>query len=152
IALSLSTTMAILISTTAAAADDDSTAALLKAATFYASFDEAARGDFGGGQMELATRYDHPTEKGKHVFEPGFDAKIFKIAPGKGIHGGALEPVDVLPRNGRIYFPMRGNLAFRQGGWSGALSLWCNGNPNQLLKTTFCDPVQVTQKGANNGG
>ena len=58
----------------------------------------------------------------------------------------------MLPRNGRIFFPAKGNLAFKKGGWGGAVSLWINTDPNTLLKTKFCDPIQITQKGANNGG
>jgi len=50
--------------------------------------------------------------------------------------------LDVMPRRGRIYFPLAGKLAFKKGGWSGACSLWVNTNPNKLLKTPFCDPVR----------
>src|SRR5262249_26993368 len=82
----------------------------------------------------------------------GFDGKVFRIAKGKGIHGGALEATDVLPRNGRIFFPAKGNLAFKKGGWGGAVSVWVNTDPDKLLKTPFCDPIQITQKGATNGG
>jgi hypothetical protein len=32
------------------------------------------------------------------------------------------------------------------------VSFWIKGDPNTSLKTPFCDPVQLTQKGANNGG
>jgi hypothetical protein len=120
--------------------------------TFYASFDEALRGDFGGGGLELSTRRNHPTEKGAFVFEEGFPADAFRIAPGKGVSGGALEAVDVLPGNGRIHFPAKGNLAYRKGGWGGTLSVWINHDPDVQLKTGFCDPVQITQKGAGNGG
>jgi Concanavalin A-like lectin/glucanases superfamily len=127
-------------------------AALRKAVTFYASFDEAVQGDFGGGELTLSTRFNHPTEKGKFVIEKGFDSKVFRIAKGKGAHGGALDCTDVLPRNGRIFFPAKGNIAFKKGGWGGSLSLWVNTDPNTLFKTKFCDPVQITQKGANNGG
>jgi lysophospholipase L1-like esterase len=127
-------------------------AALHKAATFYASFDEAMRGDFGGGALEPGTRSNHETEKGQFVFEKGINAKAFRVAKDKGIHGGALEVTDVLPRNGRIYFPAKGNLAYKKGGWGGAVSVWCSTDPNLLLKTKFCDPIQITQKGANNGG
>jgi hypothetical protein len=135
------------------AGDKDSLAAdVRKAVTFYASFDESPKGDFGGGDLTLSTRHNHETEKGKHVFTKGFDAKVFRVAPGKGIHGGALEVVDVLPRNGRIFFPAQGNLAYKSGGWGGSLSLWVNTDPDKLLKTKFCDPVQITQKGANDGG
>src|SRR5262249_18815564 len=69
---------------------------LKNAVALYASFDEAVRGDTGSGALELSTRFNHPTEKGQFVFEKGFSDKVFKIAKGKGIHGGALEVVDVL--------------------------------------------------------
>lgn len=130
------------------AADD----AIRSAATFYASFDRAVKGDFGGGDLKPSTRFNHPTAQGQFVFQPGFDASVFRITPGKGIHGGALEPVDVLPRNGRIFFPARGNIAYRDGGWSGSVSFWLKTDPNTMLKTSFCDPLQITQKGAGNGG
>src|SRR5262245_23471587 len=81
---------------------------LMKAVSFYASFDEEVRGDVGGGGLTLDTRSNHPTEKGQFVFEKGFDAKVFRIARDKGIHGGALEVTDVLPNNGRVFFPVKG--------------------------------------------
>lgn len=133
-----------------AATGDD--AALRRAVSFYASFDELPKGDRGGGKLTLATRFNHETEPGKFVFQDGFDAKLFRVAPDKGIAGGALEVVDVLPRNGRVFFPVKGNLAYRPDGWSGALSVWINTDPNTQLKTKFCDPIQITQRGANNGG
>jgi hypothetical protein len=125
---------------------------LAKAVTLYASFDEQVAADVGGGALTLSTRFNHPTEKGKYIVEPGFSAKAFRISKGKGISGGALEAVDVLPNNGRIFFPAKGNIAFKKGGWGGAVSVWIKTDPNRLLKTPFCDPVQITQKGANNGG
>ena len=125
---------------------------LRRAITFYASFDVKARGDRGGGELDLQTRSNHATEKGQFVFEKGIDAKVFRIAADKGVHGGALEAMDVLPRNGRVFFPLKGNLAFKKGGWGGAVSMWCNTDPNTLIKSRFCDPIQITQKGASNGG
>ena len=110
------------------------------------------RADVGGGELTPATRFNHDSEARKFVVEHGIDDKVFRIAAAKGIHGGALEPVDVLPRNGRIFFPAKGNIAFQKGGWGGAVSFWLNTDPNKLLKTKFCDPIQITEKGANNGG
>ena len=127
-------------------------AELHKAVTFYSSFDEAVRADRGGGELAPATRFNHETEAGKFLFQPGIDETVFRIAAGKGVHGGALAPADVLARNGRIYFPAKGNIAFHKGGWGGAVSFWLNTDPNKLLKTRFCDPIQITEKGANNGG
>lgn len=130
----------------------DPTADLKKAVLLYASFDEKVQADRAGGGKTLSTRFNHPTETGRFVFEKGFDVKVFRIAPTRGISGGALEAVDVLPRNGRIFFPGQGNLAFSPQGWGGAFSVWCKTDPDLLLKTTFCDPVQITEKGAGNGG
>jgi hypothetical protein len=130
----------------------DDAAALRKAVTLYASFDEAVRADFGGGPLTPDTRFNSATAPGKSKIKEGFDAKVFRIASGRGVSGGALEATDVLPRNGRIFFPAKGNLAYKKGGWGGSVSVWVNTDPNKLLKTPFCDPVQITQRGATNGG
>lgn len=125
---------------------------LRKALTFYASFDAEVKGDIGGGVLTAATRHGDPKEPGKYEFREGFDRQVFRIAKDQGIRGGALEAVDVLPNWGRIYFPAKGNLAFASGGWGGAASYWLKIDPNTMLKTPFCDPIQITQRGANNGG
>ena len=98
----------LLLTVPAAAAEPD---AIRKAATFYASFDEDVRGDFGGS-LVASTRTNHPTEKGQFVFEKGVDAKALKIAPGKGVSGGALEITGPPARGGWAHFPAKGNLAF----------------------------------------
>lgn len=122
-------------------------AGLRKAATFYASFDEQAQGDFGEGDRSLWTRSDHETEKGKHVVTKGFDPQAFRIARDKGIHGGALECVGKQARNGILFFPARGKLAVQKGGWGGAASLWVK----PTTSTPFCDLVYITQKRWNDG-
>lgn len=133
-----------------AAAAEDARDVLKNAVTFYASFDQELAGDYGGGDLSLWTRFDHPTEKGNYVREHRVNRRAFRITA-EGKHGGALECVDVLPRRGRLYFPMSGKLAVRKEGWGGAVSFWLQTNPNTLLKTRFCDPVQITEKGAHNG-
>lgn len=127
-------------------------AALLKAVTLYASFDDEVRADFGGGELTLSTRKGDLKTK-KFTFEKGFSDKAFSVAKGKGVAGGgALSCTDVLADNGRVFFPAKGNVAFKKGGWSGGVSTWIKTDPDGLLKTKFCDPVQITQKGANDGG
>lgn len=125
---------------------------LLSAVSFYASFDEAVRCDFGSGMPTPDTRFGPPPEPDKHVFTSGFDESLYRIAHGAGISGGALECTGLLPDNGRIFFPVKDNLAFRAGGWDGAVSFWANTDPNESIKAPFCDPIQITQNGANNGG
>jgi len=119
--------------------------------TLYASFDDGVKADVGGGVLTLSTRKGDLKTK-KFTFEKGFSDKAFRIAKNKGKSGGALECIDVLPDNGRVYFSAKGNIAFKKGGWSGSVSTWIKTDPDKLLKTKFCDPVQITQKGANDGG
>src|SRR5262245_54366604 len=93
---------------------DDASDAIRKAVTLRASFDESVRADQGGGELAVSTRFNDETEKNRFVFEKGFDSKIFRIAEKAGIVGGALEAVGPLPRNGRIFFPAQGNIAYRK--------------------------------------
>ncbi|MBI3824119.1 MAG: hypothetical protein HY289_15735 [Planctomycetes bacterium] len=122
---------------------------LKQAVTFYASFDESLMPEIGVGP--IMTRSGDPTDPTKLTFEAGFNKNIYKIAKGKGVAGGCLDATEVLPNRGRFYYPVKGNLAYKKGGWGGACSMWINMDP-QALKLQFCDPVQITQKGANNGG
>jgi hypothetical protein len=144
-------TFAMSLLSPASAAEPD-LAAIRKAVTFYASFDEEVKADVGGGQLTPDTRFNHPTDKGQFLVEKGISEKLFRIAKGKGVSGAALDVVGVLPNNGRIFFPATGNIAFRKDGWSGSLSVWCQTDPDKMLVTKFCDPIQITQKGAGNGG
>lgn len=120
--------------------------------TFYASFDETLDADLANGSKLLRTRYGALDNPGGFRFEDGYPKHVFRVAPGQGISGGALEALDVLPENGRIFFPAQNNLAYNARGWSGAMSFWIKTNPDTMLKTPFCDPVQITEKGATNGG
>ena len=142
-------TFGLLVLPAFAHADD---AELRKAIALYASFDEWPEADFGKGALKFSTRTNDPDKKGEFKHEKGFDAQVFTLNRKKGVHNACLEVVDVLPDNGRIYFPAKNNIGFKPGGWGGAVSMWVNFDPNLMLKTKFCDPVQITQKGANNGG
>src|SRR5262245_45762840 len=104
--------------------------ALKKAVTFYASFDENLLPDVGVGP--IMTRFGDPTKPAQLTFEPGFNKDIYKIAKGKGVAGGCLEATDVLPNRGRFFYPVKGNLAYKKGGWSGACSMWINMDPAAL--------------------
>ncbi len=127
---------------------DAGESALQKAVSFYASFDDGLMPDVGVGPIK--TRSGDPNDPKKLTFADGVNKDIYKIAK-KGIAGGCLDATDVLPNRGRFFYPVKGNLAFKKGGWGGACSMWINMDP-AALKLQFCDPVQITQKGANNGG
>src|SRR6266404_5247403 len=106
-------------------------AALRKAVTFYASFDESLKPEIGVGTIK--TRFGDPKDPAKFYFEEGYKKNIYKIAKGKGVAGGGcLEALDVLPNRGRFFYPVKGNLAYKKGGWDGAMSMWINMDPQAL--------------------
>ena len=118
LSLGLLASLLALTATLCPAADADE-ASLRKAVTLYASFDEAVRLDFGSGEPVPGTRSVAADKK--FVFDQGFDPKFFRIAKDKGISGGCLEAVDLPPRGGRLWFPAKGNVAFKKdAGWGGA--------------------------------
>src|SRR5687767_14057702 len=117
------------------ASSQGSTDSIRQAVTLRASFDEAVKADFGRGELNVSTRFNHQTEKNQFVFEKGFDGKVFRVARNAGIVGGALEATDLLPRNGRIFFPAKDNIAYRKGGWAGSVSFWLKTDPNTMLKS-----------------
>jgi len=118
-------TMAALALALPASAADADAVAIRSAVSFYASFDETVKGDVGRGVLTPGTRLTNPAKKDEFTFSDSIDSKVFTIAKVKGIVGGALEAVNVLPDNGRIYFPAKGNLAFKKDGWAGSVSVWC---------------------------
>lgn len=125
---------------------------VLNAVLLYASFDDAVRGDRGVGRLLMGTRSGPPGDPARQQFRLGYPGEAYRIAAGAGISGGALEGGDVLPESGRMFFPGDGHLAFRQGGWGGAVQFWLKTDPDKILKTPFCDPVQITSKSAHDGG
>jgi len=129
--------------------DAGDVAALKKAVTFYASFDKSLTPEIGVGTIK--TRFGDPAKPKEQRFERDYNDDIYRIAKNKGISGSCLEARDVLPNRGRFFYPVKGNLAYKKGGWGGAMSMWINMDP-AALKLSFCDPIQITQKGANNGG
>ncbi|MEZ5365757.1 MAG: LamG-like jellyroll fold domain-containing protein [Bryobacterales bacterium] len=121
---------------------------MLDAVTFYASFDRAVRADVGVSRVR--TRSGRPTEPEQWTFQDGYDASLYRIAD--GVSGGALEALAAPEDFGRFFFPGEGNLPYASGGWQGSASFWINTDPNTRILAPFCDPIQITQKGANCGG
>jgi dienelactone hydrolase len=126
--------------------------AIRKSLTLYASFDERIDADFAGGSKAVRTRSDDPQNKGKYLVTPGYPERAFSIARESGIAGGALRATDVLPNRGRLFFPAAENIGYRTEGWSGSVSFWLKTNPDTMLKTKYCDPVQITERRAGDGG
>ena len=125
--------------------------ALWQAVTLYASFDDSIAADLAGGEQGVQTRADNPGAQGTYDISAGFPENAFRIASGAGVSEGALQAIDVLPNRGRLFFPAAGNIGYRSEGWSGSVSFWLRTNPDKLLKTRFCDPIQITEKRSSDG-
>ena len=123
---------------------------MLDAVIFYASFDKAVQADVG--RSVVRTRSGRPTEPAQWRFRDGYDESIYRIAPGGGVSGGALEALAAPENFGRFFFPGEGNLPYRAGGWGGSVSFWLDTDPDTLIRAPFSDPIQITQRGANDGG
>jgi hypothetical protein len=123
---------------------------MLDAVTFYASFDQAIRADMG--RSVVRTRSGAPGKPDEWQFRDGYDEALYRIAPNGGIQGGALEALAAPQNFARFFFPAEGNLAFNPSGWEGSVSFWLDTDPNTRILAPFSDPIQITQKGANNGG
>ena len=123
---------------------------MLDAVTFHASFDQAIRAD--RGRSIVRTRSGRPGHPEEWEFRDGYDESLYRVIPDGGISGGALEALAAPENFARFFFPAEGNLAYRRGGWEGSVSFWLKTDPNTLIRAPFSDPIQITQKGANNGG
>ena len=124
----------------------DQSARLRSAITFYASFDQSTTGDFGQGDLSVWTRYDHPIERGKTTSERGADPGYVQVARQAAAGGGSLQFLDVIPRNGFLFFRAGDKLSVKQDGWGGAASVWIKTDPERMLKTPHCDPLQIVHK------
>ena len=129
-----------------AAADSDAAKAIAQAATFYASFDRDTTADYGSGDREIWSRYDHPSEKGKNVAERGYDRKFVELTKATAVRGGSLHFKDVLPRNGFLFFRAGDKLAIKPKEWGGTASVWIKTDPEKMLKTKHCDPIHLVEK------
>jgi putative membrane-bound dehydrogenase-like protein len=118
--------------------------ALKKSLTFHASFDHGPNADLAFGDHKVYTG----EELGKNG-EPGLSGGTVSIAKGKGRFGDALEfrkkehPV--------VFFRALENVQFKRNNWSGAVSLWLSLDPDKDLEPGFCDPIQITERGWNDG-
>ena len=108
---------------------------------FYASFDKSTTADYSKGDSLL---YDTPSQKAiDSVSTSLVYAKAVSLAPGKGIHGGALEFKDL--KDAVVFYKAQGNVNFQSENWQGTISFWLKLDPDKDLKTMYCDPIQITE-------
>ena len=134
-------------STSASTLPEGSAASLpgLKAAlAFHAPFDGKADAAFAKGDPKVYTG----KELGKDG-EAGLTTPEVVIAKGQGRFGDALQfrkkVSDV------IFFRGGANVPYAKADWSGTVSFWLSLDPDKDLAPGFADPIQITERGWNDG-
>ncbi|MDA1018431.1 MAG: SUMF1/EgtB/PvdO family nonheme iron enzyme, partial [Planctomycetota bacterium] len=133
------------------AATEDPFDGMRHAVTFYASFDENLKADYGDGSLNPRIRFDHAVNKGEYEYSDKVSGSVVQIDKQAGIVGGALHGLTAMPRRGRMFYSAKDNIDVDRG-WGGSVSMWINTNPDTLLTTKFCDPIQITERRAGDGG
>lgn len=70
------------------------------------------------------------------------------IAKGQGKYGDALQ---FKRKSEQVLFFKGSECGYRAENWQGTLSIWLKLNPDEDLEPGFCDPIQITEKGWNDG-
>jgi hypothetical protein len=122
----------------------EAVAKLRQAVAFHAAFDGTADAwaRQGDGRALTAPSLDR-TE-----FKPGLPGPHVSVARGAGKYGDCLRFTDradaVLCYSGSV-------IPYRQSDWSGSVSCWMRLSPDEDLRPGYCDPIQITQAGWNDG-
>lgn len=113
---------------------------------FYSSFDQGPTADFSVGDAEINTAmsYDQP-QTGK----PGIHAPEIELSTDGGRFGGALHFRNKTREV--LYYHAKNNISYGESGISGTISFWLSLNPEKDLEPGFCDPIQITDSGYNDG-
>lgn len=118
---------------------------LREALTFAATFDEGADAAFAAGSPAV---YHAPSWGRRTETAPGLlPDSLTRLAPGEGVHGGALEFAKASPAI--VLYQAADNVAYEQTDWSGTLSFWLSLDPDEDLEPGYVDPIQISPSGWN---
>ncbi|MCB0685716.1 MAG: polysaccharide deacetylase family protein [Saprospiraceae bacterium] len=113
---------------------------------FYSSFDQGTDADLhkGEGKIFTAETYD-PTGEG----DSGLSASGIELLNSGGRLGGALQFERKTKES--IYYLAKDNINYNASSISGTISFWLSLDPEMDLEPGFCDPIQITDSGYNDG-
>ncbi len=117
---------------------------LAESLTFHAGFDGATDAAFAKGDKRL---YTSPTVENRQP-KPGLQAAGAALVRG-GKFGGALKFGQKAPE--AVMYQAAENMPYQKGDWNGTVSLWLSLDPDQDLEPGFADPIQITERGWNDG-
>lgn len=111
---------------------------------FYASFDDVTDANLSTGDGWIHTAKS--TRRNSVTPHNGVDSVA--IAEGAGRFGDALRFEKKTPE---ALFYEGQEFGYREKDWSGTVSMWLKLDPDRDLEPGFCDPIQITERGWNDG-
>jgi hypothetical protein len=78
----------------------------------------------------------------------GLNVDSVSIAKGQGRYRDALK---FSAKSDQVLFYQGSEFGYKTKDWSGTVSLWMKLDPNKDLEPGFCDPIQITERGWNDG-
>lgn len=117
---------------------------LRSALCFHAPFDGDMDARLATGDRRIFTAESVARKQTR----PGNERASVMIARGAGKYGDAIRFADKGPE---VLFYAGESMHYRSQNWSGSVSFWMKLDPNKDLKPGYCDPLQITQLGWNNG-
>lgn len=112
--------------------------------SLYASFDGGTEADQARGDRVLY----HASSMKRDDARPGLPEAV-TIARGQGRHGDALHFTRQSPAV--LFYRASKNIAYTPRNWSGTISFWLRLDPETTLAPGFADPIQITERGWNDG-
>lgn len=111
---------------------------------FYAPFDGHYDAIVASGDKRLFT-----AEKiDRQAVSPGQTREDVSLLANQGRFGDCLH---FAGRSDKVLFFQGDNFPYQVSNWSGTVSFWLRLNPDEDLLPGYCDPIQITQHGWNNG-
>lgn len=84
----------------------------------------------------------------RDAVQAGLNIESVSIAKGQGRYRDALK---FSAKSDQVLFYQGSEFGYQAKDWSGSVSLWMKLDPNKDLEPGFCDPIQITERGWNDG-
>ncbi len=117
---------------------------LKESLTFHVSFDSGPDADFARGDPKVYTGKELGLDA-----KPGLTTGNVRIAKDRGRFGDALELKKKDPVF--VFYRAEKNVDYKKSDWSGTVSFWLSLDPDRDLEPGYCDPVNITERGWNDG-